>query len=96
MLMRNVNTNDTQYYDIQHNQVVGSGSFGAIGPELQVVGFGNFTGNPNETDMLMRNVNTGAFQYYDIQNNHVVASGSMGAAGLDLHFLGVGVAGAPG
>jgi hypothetical protein len=62
---------------------------GAIGMEWQVLGFGDFSGNPNETDMLMRDTNNNALQYYDIQHNQITGSGSMGAIGMEWHSLGI-------
>ena len=46
---------------------------GQVGLEWTVAGFGDFSGNANETDMLMRNSNTGVFELYDIGNNTVTA-----------------------
>src|SRR4029077_19788326 len=62
----------------------------AVGLDWQVAGFGNFSGNPDETDMIMRNVNTGAFEVYDIANNALTSAFSMGAVGLDWHVAGFG------
>jgi hypothetical protein len=45
--------------------------------EWQVAGFGDFSGNPGESDMLMRNSNSGAFDYYDINHNMITAAGSL-------------------
>jgi hypothetical protein len=41
---------------------------GAVGLDWQVLGFGAFGINPNESDMLMRNTNTGALEVYDLYN----------------------------
>jgi hypothetical protein len=51
--------------------------------EWTVAGFGDFSGNVNETDMLMRNSNTGAFEVYDISNNAITSAASMGQVGLE-------------
>ena len=61
---------------------------GQVGLEWQVLGFGDFTGNANETDMLMQNTNTGAFEVYDIRNNQIVSAASMGQVGLQWTVAG--------
>jgi hypothetical protein len=63
---------------------------GAVGLEWTVAGFGDFSGNANETDMLMRNSNTGAFEVYDISNNAITSAASMGAVGLEWLVAGFG------
>src|SRR5215813_12414383 len=63
---------------------------GAIGLDWQVAGFGNFSGNANETDMIMRNSNTRALEVYDIANNSLISAYSMGAVGLDWQVVGFG------
>ena len=40
---------------------------GAVGMNWQVMGFGNFSSMPGETDMILRNSNTGGVEVYDIQ-----------------------------
>jgi Autotransporter beta-domain len=50
--------------DIANNALTTAFSMGAVGLDWQVTGFGNFSGNPNETDMIMRNGNTGPFNWY--------------------------------
>ena len=55
-------------------------------------GFGDFSGNANETDMLMRNSNTGMFELYDIGNNAIMAATPMGQVGLEWSVSGVSVA----
>jgi hypothetical protein len=57
--------------------------------EWTVAGFGDFSGNANETDMLMRNSNTGAFEVYDISNNAVTSAASMGQVGLEWTVGGI-------
>jgi hypothetical protein len=58
--------------------------------EWTVAGFGDFSGNPNETDMLMRNSGTGAFEVYDISNNAITSAASMGQVGLEWTVAGFG------
>ena len=70
MLMRNNNTGAFEVYDISNNTITSAAPMGQVGLEWSVAGFGDFSGNANETDMLMRNTNTGAFEIYDISNNH--------------------------
>ena len=69
MLMRNNNTGKFEIYDISNNAITSAAPMGQVGLEWSVAGFGDFSGNANETDMLMRNNNTGAFEIYDIRNN---------------------------
>jgi len=62
---------------------------GVVGLEWQVAGFGDFSGNANETDMLMRDSNNGAFELYDIRNNQLVSASGMGVIGLEWQTAGV-------
>ena len=55
-----------------------------------MAGFGDFSGNANETDMLMRNTNTGAFEIYDISNNTITSAAPMGQVGLEWQVAGFG------
>jgi hypothetical protein len=54
-----------------------------LGTAGTVAGFGDFSGNANETDMLMRNSTTGAFEVFDISHNTVTSAAAMGQAGLE-------------
>jgi hypothetical protein len=63
---------------------------GAVGLEWSVAGFGDFSGNANETDMLMRNTNIGAFEIYDISNNAITFAAPMGQVGLEWSVVGFG------
>ena len=63
---------------------------GQVGLEWTVAGFGDFSGNANETDMLMRNSNTGAFEVYDISHNAITSAASMGQVGLEWTVAGFG------
>jgi hypothetical protein len=63
---------------------------GQVGLGWTVAGFGDFSGNANETDMLMRNSNTGAFEVYDISNNQVTSAAPMGPVGLEWTVAGFG------
>jgi hypothetical protein len=54
---------------------------GHFGLEWTVAGFGDFSGNPGETDMLMRAVSgpvAGVFDVYDISNNTITSAASWG------------------
>jgi hypothetical protein len=62
---------------------------GAVGLDWQVVGFGNFSGNANETDMILRNSNSGALEVYDIANNALTGAYSGGAVGLNWEVGGI-------
>ena len=55
-----------------------------------MAGFGDFSGNVNETDMLMRNSNTGAFEIYGISNNTITSAAPMGQVGLEWQVAGFG------
>ena len=53
-------------------------------------GFGDFSGNANETDMLMRNSNTGMFELYDINNNTIApVTTQFGQVGLEWSISGI-------
>jgi len=90
MLMRNSNTGVFEVYDISNNQITFAEPMGQVGPEWQVVGFGDFSGHANETDMLMRNGSTGAFELYDIANNQITFAGPMGQVGPEWQVVGFG------
>jgi hypothetical protein len=62
---------------------------GAVGTEWTVAGFGDFSGNPNETDMLMRDSNNGAFEVYDISDNTITFAGSMGTVAFPWQVDGI-------
>jgi hypothetical protein len=91
MLMRDTANGAIDYFDIQHNQLVAAGAMGNIGTEWEVLGFGDFSGNPNESDMLMRDTGNGAIDYFDIQDNRFVAAGPMANIGMEWKTLGTGV-----
>ena len=55
-----------------------------------MAGFGDFSGNADESDMLMRNTNTGAFEIYDIRNNTITSAAPMGQVGLEWQVAGFG------
>jgi hypothetical protein len=97
MLMRNGNTGQFEIYDIGNNAITSAAPMGQVGLEWSVAGFGDFSGNANETDMLMRNSNSGAFELYDISNNTIAATAPMGQVGLEWSISGVSasVAGPP-
>ena len=63
---------------------------GQVGLEWTVAGFGDFSGNANETDMLMRNSNTGPFELYDISGNTITNAVPMGQVGLEWQVAGFG------
>jgi hypothetical protein len=67
-------------------------SCGTVGPEWTVAGFGDFSGNANETDMLLRNSSTAAFEIYDISHNTVTSMVPMGAVGLERTVAGIAAA----
>ena len=90
MLLRDSNTGAFEVYDINNNQVTYAAGMGQVGLNWTVAGFGDFSGNANETDMLLRNSNTGAFEVYDISNNQVTYDAGMGQVGLDWTVAGFG------
>jgi len=90
-------TGDFEVYDISNNQITFAAGMGQVGLEWTVAGFGDFSGNPGETDMLMRNTNsgvfssnTGAFEVYDISNNAITSAVAMGDVGLEWQVAGFG------
>src|SRR5665213_4383082 len=63
---------------------------GQVGLEWTIAGFGDFSGNANETDMLMRNSNTGVFELCDINNNTIApVTTPFGQVGLEWSISGV-------
>jgi hypothetical protein len=81
---------DFEVYDILNNKVTSSGFLAWEPLTFQVAGFGDFSGNANETDMLLRNSNTGAFEVLDISNNANTSAVSMGQVGLEWTVAGFG------
>ena len=63
---------------------------GQVGLNWTVAGFGDFSGNANETDMLLRDSDTGAFEVYDISSNQVTHFTGLGQVGLDWTVAGFG------
>ena len=61
-----------------------------VGLEWQVAGFGDFSGNANETDMLLRNSTTGTFEVYDISNNTITNAAALGQVGPEWQVAGFG------
>ena len=90
MILRNVNTGGLEVYDIDSNQITGAAFMGTVGLDWQIVGVGNFSSMPGETDMIMRNTKTGGFEVYDIANNQITGAAFMGTVGLDWQVAGFG------
>jgi hypothetical protein len=94
MLMRATSgpdAGDFEDYDISHNAVTSAGAMGAVGLEWTVAGFGDFSGNANETDMLMRATSgpdAGDFELYDISHDAITSAAPMGAVGLEWTVAG--------
>jgi len=62
---------------------------GQVGMEWTVAGFGDFSGNANETDMLIRDSNTGVFEVFDIRNYTIASAAAMGQVGLSSSVSGI-------
>jgi hypothetical protein len=65
---------------------------GAVGLEWQVAGFGDFSGNPGESDMLMRATSgpdAADFEVYDISHSAITSAASMGHVGLEWTVAGL-------
>ncbi len=77
-------------YDVNNNNITNFGPLGQVGLEWTVSGFGDFSGNANESDMLMRDSNNGVLEVYDIRNNQVTFAAPMGQVGLEWSFAGFG------
>ncbi|HEY5067608.1 MAG TPA: hypothetical protein VIJ04_22625, partial [Xanthobacteraceae bacterium] len=79
-----------EVYDISNNTITSFAPMGQVGLEWTIAGFGDFSGNANETDMLMRNSNTGVFELYDINNNTITPmTTQFGQVGLEWSISGV-------
>jgi len=91
MLMRNSGTGAFAYYDISDNQLTAAGLLGgpSVGLAWQAVGFANFSGNANETDMLLRN-SSGAFEVADISHNAITSIIPIGTVGPEWTVAGFG------
>ena len=89
MLMRNSNTGAFEVYDIVNNAITLETGMGQVGLEWTIAGFGDFSGNADETDMLMRNSNSGVFELFDIGNNTIASTTPMGQVGLEWSIVGV-------
>jgi hypothetical protein len=89
MMLRNSSTGQFYIYDISGGAITGSSSpFTISDMAWAPVGFGNFSGNTNETDMMLRNSSTGQFYIYDFQNNQFTAAYNFGTVGLDWQVAG--------
>jgi hypothetical protein len=56
-------------------------------------GFGDFSGNPGESDMLLRATSgpdAGVFEVYDISHNAITSAAALGAVGLEWTVTGFG------
>ena len=89
MLLRDSNTGNFEVYDISGNQITNAAALGNVGLNWMVAGFGNLSGNANETDMLLRDVNTGNFEVYDISHNQITNAAPMGTVGTAWHVDGI-------
>ena len=93
--MRNTTTGGLGvYYDNNHS--IGAAFMGTVGLEWQIIGVGNFSSTPGESDMVMRNTTTGGLEAYDIANNQIVGAAFLGTVGLDWQFAGIAPVHAPG
>jgi hypothetical protein len=63
---------------------------GTVGLDWQIIGVGNFSSMPGETDMMMRNTKTGGLEVYDIANNQITGAAFLGTVGLDWQVAGFG------
>src|SRR5712672_2777210 len=93
MLLRNSGTGGFEVYDISNNLITNAAFLGTIGLDWEVQGFGNFSGNPGESDMILRNTSItglGAFEVYDIRNNQITGANFMGRVGLTWSVQGFG------
>ena len=90
MILRNTGTGGLMVYDISNNQITNFAFIGTVGLEWQLVGAGNFSSSPGETDVIMRNTSTGGFEVYDIANNQITGAAFLGTVGLDWKVAGFG------
>jgi probable HAF family extracellular repeat protein len=92
LLLRSASTGGFEVYDISNNNITNADAafLGNAGLNWQVMGFGNFSSIPGETDMILRNSNTGGLEVYDIRNNQITGAAFLGTVGLNWQFSGVG------
>jgi hypothetical protein len=91
MLLRNSNTAALAIEGISKNAITSSAiPLGVVGTEWQVAGFGDFSGNPGESDMVLRNGGTGALEVFDISHNAITSAAAMGAVGTEWTVAGFG------
>jgi hypothetical protein len=69
---------------------------GTVGLDWKIIGVGNFSSIPGETDMIMRNNTSGGMVVYDIANNQITGAVFRGTVGLDWQFAGVAPVHGPG
>jgi hypothetical protein len=62
---------------------------GTVGLNWQIVGVGDFSSMPGESDVIMRNTTTGALEVYGIANNQIIGAAFLGTVGLDWQFAGI-------
>jgi hypothetical protein len=80
MLLRSSTTGGFEIYDIANNNITNAAFLGTVGMNWQVLGFGNFSSMPGETDMLLRNSNTGAPTIRSPTPPSSARSGSIGSS----------------
>jgi myo-inositol-hexaphosphate 3-phosphohydrolase len=95
MILRNTKTGGLEVYDIDSNQITGAAFMGTVGLDWQIIGTGNFSSMPGETDLMMRNTKTGGLEVYDIANNQITGAAFLGTVGLDWQVAGFGPVSGP-
>jgi hypothetical protein len=69
---------------------------GTVGLDWQIIGTGNFSSMPGDTDVIVRNTSTGGLEVYDIANNQITGAAFLGTVGLDWQVAGFGPMHGPG
>jgi len=95
MIMRNTSTGGLEVY-FNNNHSIGAAFMGTVGLEWQILGVGNFSSIPGESDMMMRNTKTGGLEVYDIANNQITGAAFIGTVGLDWQYAGIAPIHGPG
>jgi len=95
MILRDTRTGALEVY-FDNNHSLGAAFMGMVGLDWQILGVGNFSSIPGETDMIMRNHTTGGLLVYDIANNQITNAVFLGTVGLDWQFAGVAPVHGPG
>lgn len=91
LLLRRVSDGSQYFYDIGNNNILANYPLGQVGGEWQVIGTGDFSGKPGETDVLMERTSDDTLEFFTISGNSISASAPFSTImPLNTQIVGVG------